>query len=244
MSIFRLPSEDDSTNVHQEFNVDLPDDIKYKILSFYPKHILSLNTKFSSLDKECYLNYCYDRPITKAEIIKYFKNDCYIRFIAFSKINGKVTGDDLEYIYLYHPNDHIVKIKSVYKGFGYEKTIQNDNAYSYIFDNNTNIIIFDNDTTRAILSQRLSCVSLDHNYINNYIEKRNKAFLHYFKHYPIIIFKFLSITRSSLSNIFVAIMEDFIKNSCKYNNWVRDDDDSWLELDDKDYLENTLSQFY
>lgn len=239
MEFTNLPSISKTSPIAINYNKDstfnyfdeLPDDIKTHILSFCPKYILCLNSKSTLAIKQCYLDYCYNLPISKSEIISLLDEDVEgLRYLTIHKKGYPLNGYGKE-VYLYHVEDDMVNMyESIHDDFEYYHFYKKD-LYVSIFGDEEVHIILDNNSTRKILSKRISCTNLDKDYIDSYIKHRNNAFLSYFNKYPIIMYNYFWVIGKTFPIEYEIIVQKIITDKLyNPNNYVETDEETYKVL--------------
>lgn len=244
--ILRFPNiepNNKNINIFGSFE-DFPSDIKNKILSTYPKNILSLSSTRTTNYEQSFMDYCYNQAISKDEITKYISSN-EITGMKYFKLNDQwwfTSGIDNEYDISNdqeNKKSHLTEVQLDFHGYSDEFYVDTIFLYEKIFDNSIpKILLLDDETTKNILSNRISCIKLDKNYPEKYVKNKNLIYFNYFKRYPIMIFYYFKTTKKDLPVQYRKFMSKFITMAEE----TYPDNDIFSQTDQESYT--ILNEYY
>jgi len=224
----------------------LPLELKTKIFSEYPtKSMLSINKELTQgLEESYYESYCLNQSVNRQEIINYFNSMEYGDSISFRLLRLIDYGDE---IILFNESFNIIVIEESDEPFflsSHNFMEDTSDDIGYFLDGEdlinyfsrhpkTYFLIFDNYTTKDIVSHRLSCNT--ENYPDIFVKILNETFLSYFSPYPLIAneyLDFIDINKTHDYNNYIKQFEDQALEEPDYSIFVTTDLNSQLFLSD------------
>lgn len=221
---------EEATNVFGE----LPPELKDKILSYNPRVDIAKSELGISI-KELFTGYCLNSPIVKKDLEAYLLTNTdkivmsifkiyYLREKYFVSLNKYeiIRGDD------YYTINKLLDYGSGKDEIGNCETVSKIIEYIGLKDYNY-IVLFDNDTTKNIISRRLSCID-SKNYVNSYMNKLKHTFIDYFKEFPLIISKYSQLLNVKKDQKYILYIKQFENKARKvydkFNMFYRTDVES------------------